>query len=53
VRLRYAGVEHSRVDDLAAAIRATPPGPVEVLANYTAFQGYRRALRHREVPGDG
>jgi len=52
VRLRYAGVEHVRVDDLAAAVRAAAaraasPGPVEVLANYTAFQGYRR------VVGDG
>jgi UDP-N-acetylmuramyl tripeptide synthase len=52
VRLRYAGVEHVRVDDLAAAVRqaygATPgTGPVEVLANYTAFQGYRK------VVGDG
>jgi UDP-N-acetylmuramyl tripeptide synthase len=47
VRLRYAGVEHVRVDDLADAVRAASPGPVEVLANYTAFQGYRR------VVGDG
>jgi UDP-N-acetylmuramyl tripeptide synthase len=52
VRLRYAGVEHVRVDDRAAAVRAAAAraasrGPVEVLANYTAFQGYRR------VVGDG
>ena len=52
VRLRYAGVDHVRVDDLAAAVRAahgpTPgTGPVDVLANYTAFQGYRK------VVGDG
>jgi UDP-N-acetylmuramyl tripeptide synthase len=45
VRLRYAGVEHVRVDDLADAVRAASPGPVEVLANYTAFQGYRRVVR--------
>ena len=50
VRLRYAGVEHVRVDDLAAAVRAAAaraasPGPVEVLANYTAFQSYRRVVR--------
>jgi UDP-N-acetylmuramyl tripeptide synthase len=44
VRLRYAGVEHVRVDDLAAALRAAG-GQVEVLANYTAFQGYRRVVR--------
>jgi UDP-N-acetylmuramyl tripeptide synthase len=48
VRLRYAGVEHVRVDDAAAALRtAGRTGPVEVLANYTAFQAYRR------IVGDG
>jgi UDP-N-acetylmuramyl tripeptide synthase len=48
VRLRYAGVEHERVDDAAGALRAASKrGPVEVLANYTAFQTYRR------VVGDG
>jgi lipid II isoglutaminyl synthase (glutamine-hydrolysing) len=48
VRLRYAGVEHTRVDDPAAALRAAGRhGSVEVLANYTAFQAYRR------VVGDG
>jgi UDP-N-acetylmuramyl tripeptide synthase len=45
VRLRYAGVEHTRVDDEAAALRlAGRNGPVEVLANYTAFQAYRRVV---------
>ncbi len=50
VRLRYAGVEHDRVDDLAAAVRRAhdvdgrSDGPVEVLANYTAFQGYRKVV---------
>jgi UDP-N-acetylmuramyl tripeptide synthase len=48
LRLRYAGVEHTRVDDPAAALRAAAlRGPVELLANYTAFQTYRR------VVGDG
>jgi UDP-N-acetylmuramyl tripeptide synthase len=47
VRLRYAGVEHVRVDGLADAIRAAHgTGPVEVLANYTAFQGYRKVVGH-------
>jgi len=46
VRLRYAGVEHVRVDDLAQAVRAAHgSGPVDVLANYTAFQGYRKVVR--------
>jgi UDP-N-acetylmuramyl tripeptide synthase len=48
VRLHYAGVDHARIDDPAAALRlAGRVGPVEVLANYTAFQTYRR------VVGDG
>jgi UDP-N-acetylmuramyl tripeptide synthase len=48
LRLLYAGVEHSRVDDPAAALTtATRNGAVEVLANYTAFQTYRK------VVGDG
>ncbi|HEU5035119.1 MAG TPA: MurT ligase domain-containing protein [Mycobacteriales bacterium] len=51
VRLRYAGVEHTRVDDPAQALRAAAglagpaaDAPVEVLANYTAFQGYRAVV---------
>jgi hypothetical protein len=45
VRLRYAGVEHIRVDDEAAALRAAQGrGQLEVLANYTAFQTYRRVV---------
>jgi lipid II isoglutaminyl synthase (glutamine-hydrolysing) len=45
VRLRYAGVEHIRVDDEADAVRAAGDrGPVEVLANYTAFQTMRRVV---------
>ena len=47
VRLRYAGVEHVRVDDAAAALAAAHgSGPVEILANYTAFQTYRKVLRN-------
>ncbi|HWA66559.1 MAG TPA: MurT ligase domain-containing protein [Mycobacteriales bacterium] len=45
LRLRYAGVDCVRVDEPAAALAAaTNDGPVEVLANYTAFQVYRRVV---------
>jgi UDP-N-acetylmuramyl tripeptide synthase len=45
LRLRYAGVECVRVDDPATALRtAIRGGQVEVLANYTAFQAYRRVV---------
>ena len=37
VRLGYAGVQHTLVHDTLAAIASCPPGPVEVVANYTAF----------------
>jgi UDP-N-acetylmuramyl tripeptide synthase len=46
VRLRYAGVAHERIDDPADALTsAATRGPVEVLANYTAFQAYRKVVR--------
>jgi UDP-N-acetylmuramyl tripeptide synthase len=46
VRLQYAGVEHERIDDLADALTAAARrGPVDVLANYTAFQAYRRVVK--------
>lgn len=38
VRLTYAEVEHTIVPDPLQAIDAMPPGPVEVIANYTAFR---------------
>ncbi|WP_084716811.1 Mur ligase family protein [Saccharothrix syringae] len=38
VRLTYAEVEHTIVPDPLKAIDAMPPGPVEVIANYTAFR---------------
>jgi UDP-N-acetylmuramyl tripeptide synthase len=52
VRLRYAGVDHDRVEDPAGALvragAACGTGdPIDVLANYTAFQAFRR------VVGDG
>ena len=47
VRLGYAGVEHTLVHDTLAAIASCPPGPVEVVANYTAFLQLQRVLaRH-------
>ncbi|MCP1388179.1 MurT ligase domain-containing protein [Corynebacterium sp. TA-R-1] len=48
VRLLYAGVEHELVHDPVSAIRACPPGRVEVLANYTALLNLRRALTKQE-----
>jgi lipid II isoglutaminyl synthase (glutamine-hydrolysing) len=45
VRLHYAGVEHVRIDSESAALRhAGRDQQVEVLANYTAFQTYRRIV---------
>lgn len=44
VRLLYAGIEHETIPDPVAAIKACPPGKVEVLANYTAFRDLKKAL---------
>ncbi|OBI53689.1 UDP-N-acetylmuramyl peptide synthase [Mycobacterium kyorinense] len=44
VRLGYAGVQHTLVHDTLAAIASCPAGPVEVVANYTAFLQLHRAL---------
>jgi UDP-N-acetylmuramyl tripeptide synthase len=45
VRLRYAGVDHERADSLPEALLAAGRGgPVEALANYTAFQQLRRVV---------
>jgi UDP-N-acetylmuramyl tripeptide synthase len=38
VRLRYAGVPHDVCADPLVAARRLPPGKVELVANYTAFQ---------------
>ncbi|WP_115685465.1 Mur ligase family protein [Corynebacterium senegalense] len=48
VRLLYAGIDHELVHDPVAAIRACPPGRVEVLANYTAFRDLKKALTKQE-----
>ncbi len=47
VRLGYAGVQHTLVHDTVAAIASCPPGPVEVVANYTAFLQLHRKLARR------
>jgi UDP-N-acetylmuramyl tripeptide synthase len=44
VRLRYAGVEHRRIDDPLEAIAALGPGPVDVGANYTAMRELNQRL---------
>ncbi len=44
VLLETAGVAHTVVADPADAIAAVPPGPVHVIANYTAFKDLRRRL---------
>ncbi|MGH8876415.1 MAG: MurT ligase domain-containing protein [Stackebrandtia sp.] len=41
VRLQVNDVDFEVVDDISAAIAAVPPGDVEVIANYTAFQDIR------------
>ena len=48
VRLLYAGIDHQLVHDPVEAIRACPPGRVEVLANYTALLNLRKALTKQE-----
>ncbi|GAB3077586.1 UDP-N-acetylmuramoyl-L-alanyl-D-glutamate synthetase [Corynebacterium aquatimens] len=48
VRLLYAGIDHELIHDPVKAIRACPPGRVEVLANYTSFRDLKRALE-REI----
>ncbi len=44
VRLHYAEVEHRRIDDMASAVAAAGPGPVDVVANYTSFQAIAARL---------
>lgn len=46
VRLEIAGIKPRVAPGLVAAVEALPPGPVDVLANYTAFQDARRELAH-------
>jgi UDP-N-acetylmuramyl tripeptide synthase len=46
VRLDYAEVPHQIVRDPLAAITRAAPGPVDVVANYTAFRDLSRRLGH-------
>jgi lipid II isoglutaminyl synthase (glutamine-hydrolysing) len=47
VRLEMEGLRGVRVaDGVTSALRALPPGPVDLVANYTAFQEARRELSH-------
>lgn len=48
VRLLYADLDHELIHDPVAAIRACPPGHVEVLANYTAFRDLKKNLSKEE-----
>ncbi len=48
VRLDYAGLEVERATGLTDAARRAGPGPVDLIANYSAFQQVRAELdRHR------
>jgi lipid II isoglutaminyl synthase (glutamine-hydrolysing) len=44
VRLEADQVEFELADDIDDAVRRVPPGPLDVIANYTAFQQIRTAL---------
>jgi len=44
VRLEVAGVDFEVAENAAAAVRSCPPGRIEAIANYTAFQDLRRAV---------
>ncbi|NGO71790.1 MurT ligase domain-containing protein [Streptomyces boncukensis] len=44
VRLEVAGVDFQVCDTAQEAVRRCPPGRIEAIANYTAFQDLRRAV---------
>ncbi|MFI5611571.1 MurT ligase domain-containing protein [Amycolatopsis sp. NPDC051903] len=46
VRLTYAEVRHTLCRRPLAAVAALPPGPVELVANYTAFRCAQHQLGH-------
>jgi UDP-N-acetylmuramyl tripeptide synthase len=44
VRLQVAGVDFTVYDDVDAAVDAAPAGPIDAIANYTAFQQLRQKV---------
>jgi lipid II isoglutaminyl synthase (glutamine-hydrolysing) len=44
VRLQVAGIDFTVHDGLDAALDAAAPGPIDVIANYTAFQQLRQKV---------
>jgi UDP-N-acetylmuramyl tripeptide synthase len=44
VRLEVAGVDFQVCESAAEAVTACPPGRIEAIANYTAFQDLRRVV---------
>jgi lipid II isoglutaminyl synthase (glutamine-hydrolysing) len=44
VRLEVAGLQFRVCEDLDEAVRSAPPGRIETIANYTAFQDLRRKV---------
>ncbi len=44
VRLEVAGLQFHVVDTLEQAVQMAPPGRIEAIANYTAFQQLRKAV---------
>lgn len=44
VRLEVANQQFQVCEDLDQAVQLCPPGRIEVIANYTAFQDLRRRV---------
>jgi UDP-N-acetylmuramyl tripeptide synthase len=44
VRLQVAGVDFQVFDDVEAAVAKAPAGPIDAIANYTAFQQLRQKV---------
>jgi lipid II isoglutaminyl synthase (glutamine-hydrolysing) len=45
VRLEVAGLQFQVCETLGQAVAAAPPGQIEVIANYTAFQQLRKTIK--------